>query len=450
MMLLPLMAHAYMREIDGMFYDLDDSGKTAKVVNNPSLYTGEVTIPDAIVYEEVVYKVTSIGEQAFRDCTGLASVKIGANVTEIQSLAFYGCTQLESVVASQHLTSILYGAFTNCSHLRDFIIPSGVTCIDSYTFQGCSSLTAIDIPSGVTTIGSSAFEGCSGLTSITIPSSVRSIGTSALADCNGLTSIRVESGNARYDSRNNCNAIIETASNKLIVGCANSVIPQGVAVIDDGAFHNDILLTSITIPNSVTSIGMYAFEGCSNLTFVSIGTGITDIGYKAFAKCPNISDVYCYAANVPVIGLDAFSAFSESNPENITLHVQNVSVDAYRAEVPWSGFKEVIGIGQNCATPTILFVDGKLKFECDTEGVEFVYEITESVKDSGTGSEVKLGNTTTYRVSVYATKEGYENSEVATKDVTMSVGLKGDVNDDGKIDVEDVVGVVNIILDGNE
>ncbi len=105
---------------------------------------------------------------------------------------------------------------------------------------------------------------------------------------------------------------------------------------------------------------------------------------------------------------------------------------------------------KKCEKPTISFANGQLSFASGTNGAEFIYEITESVKDSGTGSNVKLGNTTTYHVSVYATKEGYENSEVATKDITLSVGLKGDVNDDGKIDVEDVVGVVNIILDGNE
>ena len=162
--------------------------------------------------------------------------------------------------------------------------------IGESTFNGCSSLTSITIPESVTSIGGNAFNSCSSLTSITIPKSVTSIGYGVFRDCFSLTSIIVEKGNTQYDSRNNCNAIIETGTNTLIVGCKNTTIPNSVYSIK-GAFYGCTGLVTITIPNSVTNIGYEAFYGCSGLTSITIPNSVTSIGGFAFSGCSNLTSI---------------------------------------------------------------------------------------------------------------------------------------------------------------
>ena len=143
----------------------------------------------------------------------------------------------------------------------------------------------------VTSIGNYAFWYCSFLTSITIPNSVTSIGSNATGGCSRLVSIAVENGNTMYDSRDNCNAIIETASNTLIEGCNNTIIPNSVTSIGNSAFHYCSGLTTVTIPNSVASIGDGAFSGCTGLTSVTIPNSVTSIGQSAFGGCSGLTSV---------------------------------------------------------------------------------------------------------------------------------------------------------------
>ncbi|MDY5075443.1 MAG: leucine-rich repeat domain-containing protein [Paludibacteraceae bacterium] len=174
----------------------------------------------------------------------------------------------------------------------------------SANYQG---LTTATIPAtvtyngttySVTSIGDGAFYYCSALTSITLPNSVTSIGTYAFEYCSSLTSIVVESGNTMYDSRENCNAIIETASNTLIVGCQSTTIPNSVTSIGSKAFEKCSSLTSITIPNSVTSIGERAFYYCSSLTKLICEGHVENIG--------NFAILECYALDTIVISAQAF------------------------------------------------------------------------------------------------------------------------------------------------
>ncbi len=238
-----------------------------------------VTIPNS---------VTSIGKLAFYKCTGLTSVTIGNSVTSIESSVFEGCTGLTSITIPNSVTSIGYEAFYGCTGLTSVTIGNSVTSIGSSAFSVCTGLTSVTIPNSVTSIGQRAFNGCTGLTSVTIGDSVTSIGYDAFYRCTGLTSIVVASGNTIYDSRENCNAIIETSTNTLIQGCKATTIPNSVTSIGESAFYSCTGFTSITIPNSVTSIGDYAFYNCTGLTSVIIGNSVTSIGESAFYNVPNI------------------------------------------------------------------------------------------------------------------------------------------------------------------
>lgn len=187
------------KTIEGIKYRFNEETLTAEVIQKNG-YVGDIIIPETIVFNQVSYGVTSIGERAFSSCSSLTSI----------------------------------------------VIPDSVTSIRERAFSYCTSLTSIVIPDGVTSIGSSAFSGCS-----------------------SLTSVVVAEGNTVYDSREQCNAIIHTATNTLIRGCQSTIIPDSVTSIEQNAFSGCSSLTSIVIPESVTSIGEGAFRYCKSLTSIT-------------------------------------------------------------------------------------------------------------------------------------------------------------------------------------
>ena len=317
-----------------------------------------VGIPNSVLY---------IDECAFCKCTGLISVTIPNSVLTIDEGAFYGCTNLASVILSNSISIIDEMVFYGCTALTSINIPSSVTTIKDYAFSGCSSMGSLFISNSVTSIKNGAFGNCSSLTSLFIPNSVASIAVSAFSGCTGIEQIVVESGNPAYDSRDNCNAVIQTYGNTLKIGCKSTIIPSSVFSIGNSAFSGCTGLTSINIPNSVTSIGVGAFSNCIGLTSLTIPNSVTSIGEDAFLCCsgltslvlPNsVSHIDNYAFN-SCYNLNSITIYRESPPylsmpnfnyvpRDIPIYIPNGTTSAYQSANGWSEFTNFIEQIESC------------------------------------------------------------------------------------------------------
>lgn len=384
------MANTYTDPATGVKYEYT-VGKTEAAVasDNSTSLSGSINILSSFTVNGKTYTVTSISSWAFYYCSRITSVSIPNTIKTIGVDAFRICG-LRSVTIPNSVTTIESGAFAYCELLTSFTLPNSVTNVGHSILDGCynlntpiyndnlfvylpSSYTSYTIPSGiktiakgafynrynlrsvtipntVTTIEMQAFQEC-GLSSVTIPSSVNSIGQSAFAGCNNLTSIVVESGNSKYDSHNNCNAIIETNKKTLIAGCRNTIIPNDVTSIGASAFRYCTGLTSITIPNNVISIEESAFEGCSNLKTISLPNGVTSIKDYTFSDCEGLTSInipnsvtnignyafgYCTSISnitipngVTTIGAHAFAECSSLTSLKLSESLTNVNDSAF-------------------------------------------------------------------------------------------------------------------------
>ena len=289
--------------------------EAASVTDLGQVFRGNTVITS---FEELQYFIglTSISSYAFYNCSNLSGyLYIPNSVTTIGDCAFSSCSSLTgSLTIPNSVASIGYAAFSGCSgFMGNLTFGNSVTTIGNWAFSDCSGLTgSLTIPNSVTTIYGT-FYNCSGLTgSLTIPNSVALIGESTFSGCSGFDSIVVESGNTVYDSRENCNALIKTSTNELILGCKNTNIPNSVITVGDEAFSGCSGLTgSLTIPNSVTTIGYAAFSGCSGLTgSLTISNSVITIGDNAFSGCSGLTGSLTFGNSVSTIGAYAFSGCS--------------------------------------------------------------------------------------------------------------------------------------------
>lgn len=294
---------------EGIIVFADMNVKALCVANWDTDGDGELSVDEAGM-------VTSLGHVFTNnsDITSFDEFQYFTNLTTINDYAFHGCHKLTSIILPNSVAVIGSSAFCSCFSLKcSLIIPNSVISINTQAFSDCSGLTgSLTIPSTVTTIGSRAFINCSGFTGcLTIPNSVTSIGDNPFSGCYGLEQIIVESGNAVYDSRGNCNAIINTSTNQLISGCKNTIIPSSVTSIGNYAFYNCQGLTGVLdIPNSVTSIGSSAFYDCNGLTgALVVPNSVTSISGSAFYDCNGLTSL-TIPNSVTSIGNSAFRGCS--------------------------------------------------------------------------------------------------------------------------------------------
>ena len=417
--------------INGIYYKFDTKNMTAEVISGENKYTGNIVIPKSVKYNGRVYAVTGIGEEAFYYCSGLTSVTISTSIASIGDRAFHGCGDLISLQVENGNT--IYDSRENCNAIietatntlvvgcENSFIPDGITSIGGGAFSYRRGLTSVTIPNSVTSIGWTAFEE-TGLTSVTIPNSVTSIDAYAFSgsyltsitipksvtyigqgafSCHSMTSVQVESGNPVYDSRNNCNAIIETASNTLIEGWEFSSIPNNITAIGDAAFVYCSNLTSFDIPNGVTSIGNDAFWG-SGLISITIPKSVTFIDAYAF-YCPSLRDMYCYATEIPKT---VWEIFMEVDFKKATLHVPATSIDDYKTAEYWKNFRNIVALEEEAV----------IAGDANGDGSVNVFDVTATVN-------YILGSP----------NNGF-------------IFEAADVNGDGTVNVFDVTKLVNIIL----
>ena len=448
------LAGASFEVIDGFKYLLDSDTKTATLMPNTEKYTGDVVIPESVKAKDGNdYKVTAFGEDCFSWCVKLTSITIPSSVTSLGARCFGSCKGLTSITIPSSVTSLGAECFAYCSGLTSITIPSSVTSLEEHCFGGCSGLTSITIPSSVTSLGIACFSDCKGLTTITIPSSVTSLGDDCFHNCSGLTSITIPSSvtSLRFGCFWGC------------VKLTSITIPSSVTSLGDDCFHNCSGLTSITIPSSVTSLGKSCFSGCSGLTSITIPSSVTSLGGDCFRDCSSLTSItipssvtslgkYCFyscisltsitiPSSVTSLGIFCFVYcsnlesiyFKGKSPNRISeadisktciIYVPVEYLQEYK-DALGSDYKYIYtwnpnGSGDDdkpvtqCATPSVFYGAGRLKFSCETAGAKYHYTISD--KDMVTDALSEDGNVTlsaAYDISVYATADGYKTSEKA-------------------------------------
>ena len=419
--------------IDGFRYLLDSGTKTATLVpKTDGKYSGDIIIPEKVKGNDgVEYVVTSLGDKCFQDCSGLTSITIPSSVTSLGNYCFSGCSGLTSITIPSSVTSLSKSCFEGCKNLTSITIPSSVTSLGNYCFYGCRGLTSITIPSSVTSLSDGCFSFCRGLTSITIPSSVTSLGEDCFQACSGLTSITIPSsvtslGLACFLGCRGLTSItipssVTSLGNSCFQACSgltSITIPSSVTSLGWNCFVDCSGLTSITIPSSVTSLGETCFWDCSGLTSITIPSSVTSLGESCFRGCQNLKTVYFEGkyCNSHYAGLEIPTTSIIKVPTEYLQEYKDAFGSDYKYIYAWNpdGSGDDTKPVTQCATPSVSYESGELKFASETAGAEYHYTITDADMASDAYSkEGKVTLSAAYNISVYATADGYKASDKA-------------------------------------
>ena len=378
------MTHTYASVGD---YTITCNGSTMTTSNSSGLFgqTGDSNNKNYYVRDiRLGSSVTSIGNNAFENCSSLTSITIPEVVTSISSSAFSNCHSLTSITIPEGVTSIGQSAFYNCYSLTSITIPEGVTSIGNKAFYACLSLTSITIPEVVTSIGSAAFSGCYSLTSITIPEGVTSIGSDTFGACYSLTNI---------------------------------AIPSSVTNMDYRAFSNCRSLTSITIPEGVTSISSYTFENCYSLTNIAIPSSVTNIDSQAFYNCDSIPE-YDFSKHTTIPTLSDTDAFYGIN-KICKIYVPWDLYENWKSATNWSAYTDYL-TNKNPAT---------LNFTISPSGNSIVYVNSKQIQGTSTSwigpSASYVVHDTINNVVLPGTQTGI--TEGSTVDITADLTISNKI-----------------------
>ena len=423
---------------------------------------------DAIdcVYDESAVNTKIASTVAYKGIT--------MNVKTIQPYLAYNNKYINSLTVDYEGELPIY-AFTNCSNMQSVTLGQKLSAIGTNAFQGCSSLEAVTIPDNVKTLGDYCFSDCTSLPSVIIPSAVKTINNYVFNKCTSLAKVIIADSDQDLTIGSNgsdpifssCpldsvyigrNISYNTSKNYGYSPFYRNTSLRAVKITDketeisENEFYGCSNLQRVIIGDGVTSIGNWAFSGCQSLKFFAFGSQVATIGQEAFSDCAAVIEITSKAATPPVCGTQALD---DINKWDCKLYVPDGKLSDYQAADQWKDFffsEEGTGTSEQnpdgqptvgkCEKPTITLADGKIQFACGTEGVSYTYNIS-ATAPSGAGSDVAPSSLT---ISVYASKPGFEDSDVASEEIDISLGIRGDLNNDGVVNVADHVKLSDIIM----
>ena len=405
-----------MFEVDGVLYvPISPSERTCDIID--CVYDNSIT--DATFPSIVSYK------------------GVPMRVKNVQPYSCFGKTSIETLVCDVDGEIAQY-AFSGCKNLRQATLGDQTSSIGNYAFSGCSSLPALTIPNSVKTLGVGAFSGCTELSQISIPKSVASIKDNAFSGCKALKVFTIEDrdtelnlGSSNYGSPLFSDCPLDYAYIGGNISYSHSpfsrnttlrtvVITDKETEISANEFYGCTNLQSFTVGDGVESFGDWAFSGCKSLKSLSFGSHLKTIGKEAFSDCVSVTKIVSKAGIPPVCDTQALD---DINKWECKLTVPQGFMATYQASDQWKDFFFMeegdggsvtpdIPENKKCAKPVIGYNNGKLTFSSDTEDVEYLSTITDADITTYNSNEIQLG--VTYQISVYATKKGFDNSDVTT------------------------------------
>lgn len=363
LLLCSIVANAHDFEVDGIYYNFL-SGCEVEVTYEGDepvgeetdyfQYRGYISISEIVEFEGVEYYITKIGEDAFSRCYNLIEINLPNSVVTIGNNAFAYCEKLSNIYYWGTINNIGESAFSGCESLTEESfdnIVSENTELENGAFMGCDGLETLNLK--VYKINNGCFANCENLKEVYI--STNEIGLNPFWGCNKLEIIQVSANCNKYDSRNNCNAIIETSSNKLITGCKTTTIPNDIKIIGTNSFAL-IKIKSIDIPKSVKCIEWQALLDC-DIETIFIPENVKEIGTFAF-ESDVLTSLICESKVPPLLIGDPHSSSIEPVYSNFTLYVPYGAKEAYTATAGWNKCKNIVEIRN---TYTALFlIDGEL------------------------------------------------------------------------------------------